>query len=607
MKKYKDLAAEIIKNVGGKDNVKSLRHCITRLRFELKDESKANDEVIKSTKGVIGLVKAAGEYMVVIGEHVGDVYDEVCEQLGLPTDTTKVDVGNEKKSFLDKALGLIKSGLGPTLNIMCASGVLKGILVILQMCGLASDSGICMLVNAAGDAFFYCLPVIMGYNVAKYLGIDPFYGLILGASMIYPTIQNVDVSLFGFTVNTSYTSSFLPVLFGLLLSAPIYKFLANHLPKVVKGFLTPMITLLICFPITFVVIGPVADVLANWMAVAMNFLFEFSPLIACTILAGIWQILVMFGIHGLIVMFAFYAVMSGTPSLMLGSTWTVCFGIVGILFAVFMKSKDEQVKDASLPAAVSAIFGVTEPAMYGIIVPRKVLLGISCIAGAASGFVIGLFDLKIYTYAGMGLIGLLSFLNPAAPKILPIIIAVIVPLAVGFILTFMFYKDEDVKEEPKAENKQLNKVAVVKMPVSGEVKNISESSDAAFSSEALGKGVVIIPENGEVCAPVSGTVKTLFPTKHAIGIVSDDGLEVLNHIGINTVNLQGKHFTAHVKQDDKVKAGDKLVSFDKKAIEKEGYSTEIPMVITNGNEYLDIVNLSYGKMNKGQEVIKAIK
>ena len=164
-------------------------------------------------------------------------------------------------------------------------------------------------------------------------------------------------------------------------------------------------------------------------------------------------------------------------------------GIVGILFAVFMKSKDEQVKDASLPAAVSAIFGVTEPAMYGIIVPRKVLLGISCIAGAASGFVIGLFDLKIYTYAGMGLIGLLSFLNPAAPKILPIIIAVIVPLAVGFILTFMFYKDEDVKEEPKAENKQLNKVAVVKMPVSGEVKNISESSDAAFSSEALGKGV----------------------------------------------------------------------------------------------------------------------
>ena len=207
----------------------------------------------------------------------------------------------------------------------------------------------------------------------------------------------------------------------------------------------------------------------------------------------------------------------------------------------------------------------------------------------------------------MGLIGLLSFLNPAAPKILPIIIAVIVPLAVGFILTFMFYKDEDVKEEPKAENKQLNKVAVVKMPVSGEVKNISESSDAAFSSEALGKGVVIIPENGEVCAPVSGTVKTLFPTKHAIGIVSDDGLEVLIHIGINTVNLQGKHFTAHVKQDDKVKAGDKLVSFDKKAVEKEGYSTEIPMVITNGNEYLDIVNLSYGKMNKGQEVIKAIK
>lgn len=599
MNKYSELATAVINNVGGKENVKSLRHCITRLRFVLKDESIANDEIIKSMKGTIGLVKAAGEYMVVIGEHVPEVYKEVCTQLGLPTSNVKAEVSKEKKSFLDKALGVIRSGLGPTLNIMCASGVLKGILVILQMCGVPAESGICMLANAAGDAFFYCLPVIMGYNVAKHLEIDPFYGLILGASMIYPSIQNVDVSLLGFTVNTSYTSSFLPVLFGLLISAPIYKFLQKKLPSVVKGFMTPLITLSIAFPLTFVVIGPIAEVLSNGMNIAINFIFELSPLVGCTILGGIWQILVMFGIHSLIVMFAFYAVMAGNPSLMLASTWTVCFGIVGILLATFAKSRDQQVKSAALPAAVSAVFGVTEPGMYGIVVPRKVLLGISCIAGACAGLVVGVFNMKIYSYAGMGVIGLLSFLNPENPQFFPIVLAVLVPLFVGFGLTTILYKDEKstVKE-------QLDEMHIVQMPVNGLVKNITESSDEAFSSEALGKGIVIFPENGEVAAPVSGMVKTLFPTKHAIGIVADDGTEVLLHIGVNTVNLQGKYFTTHIKQGDRVEAGDPLVSFDKQAIEKEEYSTEVLVTITNGSDYRDIIHLHKGALITGQPVLR---
>lgn len=602
MNKYSELAAAVISNVGGKENVRSLRHCITRLRFVLKDESIANDEIIKSMKGTIGLVKAAGEYMVVIGEHVPEVYDEVCAQLGMPTSNVKVEVSKEKKSFLDKALGVIRSGLGPTLNIMCASGVLKGILVILQMCGVPAESGICMLANAAGDAFFYCLPIIMGYNVAKHLEIDPFYGLILGASMIYPSIQNVDVSLLGLTVNTSYTSSFLPVLFGLLISAPIYKFLQKKLPSVVKGFMTPLITLSIAFPLTFVVIGPIAEVLSNGMNIAINFIFELSPLVGCTILGGIWQILVMFGIHSLIVMFAFYAVMAGNPSLMLASTWTVCFGIVGILLATFAKSRDQQVKSAALPAAVSALFGVTEPGMYGIVVPRKVLLGISCIAGACAGFVVGIFNMKIYSYAGMGVIGLLSFLNPENPQIFPIVLAVLAPLCVGFGLTTIFYKDEKA-----AVKDQLDEMHIVQMPVNGLVKNITESSDEAFSSEALGKGIVVFPENGEVAAPVSGTVKTLFPTKHAIGIVADDGTEVLLHIGINTVNLQGKYFTAHIEQGDRVKAGDPIVSFDKQAIEKEGYSTEVLVTITNDSDYRDIVHLHKGELTIGQAVLGGVK
>ncbi|WP_300836826.1 glucose PTS transporter subunit IIA, partial [uncultured Dubosiella sp.] len=332
------------------------------------------------------------------------------------------------------------------------------------------------------------------------------------------------------------------------------------------------------------------------------FIFELSPLVGCTILGGIWQILVMFGIHSLIVMFAFYAVMAGNPSLMLASTWTVCFGIVGILLATFAKSRDQQVKSAALPAAVSALFGVTEPGMYGIVVPRKVLLGISCIAGACAGFVVGIFNMKIYSYAGMGVIGLLSFLNPENPQIFPIVLAVLAPLCVGFGLTTIFYKDEKA-----AVKDQLDEMHIVQMPVNGLVKNITESSDEAFSSEALGKGIVIFPENGEVAAPVSGTVKTLFPTKHAIGIVADDGTEVLLHIGINTVNLQGKYFTAHIEQGDRVKAGDPIVSFDKQAIEKEGYSTEVLVTITNDSDYRDIVHLHKGESTIGQAVLGGVK
>lgn len=603
MAKYTKLVQDIIKNVGGKENVKDLRHCVTRLRFNLYDKSKANDEVLKNMDGVISVVKAAGQYMVVIGEHVTEVYDEACRQLGIDTGEAKTTT-KAKKSPIDYFLGVIMAGMGPTLNLLCACGIIKGLIVVAAIFGLSTDSGLYALMNAAGDCIFYSLPLVLGFNVAKKFEIDPYFGLLFGAALTYPTIQGVDLDLFGFTVNATYTSTFLPVLFGLMVAIPFYKFLDSHIHKLLKGFLTPMITLLIMFPLTFVIIGPVANLVGVGINFVLNFVFEVSPVLGGFIMGGLWQILVMFGVHGIPTMFAFYDLLAGNPSTMLAMTSCACFGVCGTLLAVFLKTKQTKLKSQSFSAFISAFLGVTEPAMYGIIIPRKMLLVITCIGGAAGGLVNGLMGLKMYTYAGMGIIGTLSLLNPEAPALLPIVVAVVVPFIVTFAITMSLYKGEDGDNaEPEQKTKQHIQIA---SPADGEVKSLSASSDEVFAQETLGKGCVIFPKNGNVYAPVSGTVTTLFPTKHAIGITADNGVEVLIHIGINTVNLKGNYFENIINQGDHVEKGQLMVTFDKDAIEKAGFSCEIPLIITNTAKYLDVVELDNEYHEHGDDILTII-
>lgn len=613
MGKYTELAKAIIENVGGKENVKDLTHCVTRLRFYLKEESKANDKALKNMDGVVSIVKAMGQYMVVIGEHVGDVYDEVCLQLGLQANEGKAEKPGEKKpeekkSFLDRVLGVIMAAVGPTMNLLCACGIIKGITAVTAMLGLPADSGVYALLNAAGDCLFYSMPLMLGYNVAKKFEIDPFFGLLLGAALTYPTIQGVDLDFFGYTVNATYTSSFLPVLFGLIFAIPLYKWLDGHIHKLLKGFLTPMITLLISFPLTFLIIGPFANLVGVGINYILNFAFEFSPVIGGIILGGFWQIMVMFGVHGIPTMFAFYDLLAGNPSLLLGIVGIVCFAACGTLLAVVIRTKSEHLKSASGSALVSAFLGVTEPGMYGIIVPRKQLLAATCIGGAAGGFITGICGMKMYTYTGLGILSMLGYMNPEGANILGIILAIVVPFAVAFLVSMAVYKEEK-EETPDRKTitaKTGKETIAVKMPTDGVVRPMASSGDEVFAAETLGKGCVILPENGNVYAPVSGTVSTLFPTKHAVGIIGENGVEILIHIGINTVALEGKHFEAKVSQGDHVKTGQLLVSFDKEAVEKEGYSTEIPLVVTNSNDYLDIVELDHERHEHGEDILKII-
>lgn len=623
MGKYTNLASDIIKNVGGKDNVISLRHCVTRLRFRLADESIANDSVIKNMDGVVTVMKAAGEYMVVIGEHVADVYTEVCSQLGLEAYASVNDSSKEpkkKQNILDRALKVIMGGMGPTLHLLCACGIIKGLTVLLTFAGLSTESGIYMLLNAAGDCFFYFLPLILGYNLAKKFEIDPFFGTILAAAMCYPTIQNVDIEIFGHVTNTSYVSTFLPVLFGLLIAAPIYKWFNKIMPSMIKGFMTPLLTLLITFPLTFLIVGPLANMIGTGLNTAMIYVFGFSPLLAGIILGGLWQVFVLFGIHGVLTVVAFMDLLQGNPSQILAFSYGASFATCGVVLAILLKTKSKKLKELALPSFISAIFGVTEPATYGITMPRKKMFALCCVGGAASGVVVALANLSMETYAGMGIIGLLGFINPEAPNFVGIVLMAVVPFVVSLALGLVMYKDSDYEElnaeleggskasgEKKENGEKLVSQTALAMPADGKVEALSTSSDEAFSSEILGKGCLILPENGNVYAPCDGVVRTLFPTKHAIGLASDSGCEVLLHIGINTVSLEGRYFEAHVKQGDQVKKGQLLITFDKEKIEKEGYNCEIPMLITNSDDYLDIVELDHGHHKHGEEVLRAVR
>lgn len=611
MKNYNSLAKDIIAHVGGKENIIDLHHCVTRLRFNLADESKADDTYLKNLDGVITIMKSMGEYMVVIGEHVPYVYEEVCKEAGLNHDSSnkKEDAPKQKVSLIQRVLNVVQSAMGPSLNMICASGIIKGILAVLSLSGLLMPTdGLYVLFNAIGDAIFHFLPIMLGYNLAKKLEMEPFLGFLIGAALCYPAVNAVDINLFGYVVNATYTGSFLPVLFMVCLAAPLEKRLKKVIPELFRGFLVPVIVMLIIVPLGFAFIGPLANMLGEAINGGIMALFSISPLIAGVLLAGVWQVLVLFGIHGVLIMLSFMDLLQGNPSVIMALISFVCFAQIGVVLAIYFKTKDMKLKSIALPAFVSGIFGVTEPAIYGVTLPRIKMFVIACIGAAVSGLIVSLTGLTMYTYTGLGIIGLLGLLSPTDAKILPIILLVVVPFIISFALAYVTFKDEETETSlPASPSKSKTHKEVVSSPLKGEVKALSTTKDEAFASGALGKGIVIVPSEGIVRAPFDGVIRTLFPTKHAIGIVSEDGCEVLIHIGIDTVRLEGEGFHALVKQGDTVKAGQELLTFDLASLLEKGYDLTTPIIITNSDNYLEIIELSMDHIDLGEPLLSVIR
>ncbi len=640
MGKYNDLAKDIIKNVGGKENINGLTHCVTRLRFKLKDEGKANDDVLKNMQGIVTVMKSGGQYQVVIGNNVQDVYNDV---------TALIDVDNlntssqEKKpgKLLDKAIDVVSGIFQPILGIMAACGMVKGLNALFVAMGLYSDtSGGYLMINAIGDALFTFLPLFLGYTSAKKFGLKPMIGLVVGAIMCYPGIQASSISankdaiftlfqgtmfaspvyidFFGIPViSMDYTGTVIPVILAVYFASKCEKLFNKFIPDLVKFFFVPMLTLLVALPVAFIVIGPIATFGSTIISEFVFAIRDFSPLLAGAIVGGTWQILVIFGMHwGFIPVYINNIMTMGYDNVMM-PFFACTFATSAVVLAILFKTKDKKLKEMALPNFISGIFGVTEPAIYGILLPLKKPFIISCIAGAIGGGFYGFFNFRKFMVGGMGIFELPAMIEPdgSMGNLIVALSGIAITMVIAFVLTMILYKDkEEVKEEPKEEIKEVSKEEknnminkeVIDSPIKGEVIKLSNIKDDAFASGVLGSGVAIMPNEGVVVAPVDGEVTTLFPSLHAIGITSEKGVELLIHVGLDTVQLGGKGFKAYVKQGDKVKKGQHLLDFNIEEIKNAGYSVVTPVVITNTAEYLEVAETKSENVDRGNSLITVI-
>ncbi len=635
MGKYEALASEIVKQIGGKENVSGLTHCITRLRFKLKDESKANDDVLKNMDGVVTVMKSGGQYQVVIGNHVAEVYADVCPLIGLQEKAAATEEEEQKTNIID----IVSNIFQPILGVMSACGMLKGLNALFVALGLYTDTaGVYVMLNGIGDALFMFLPMFLGYTSAKKFNLKPMLGLAIGAAMCYPALQGSTLSAAGEPLYTlfegtpfvsdiymsflglpiiamDYTSTVIPVIFIVYFASKCEKFFSKFIPDVVKFFFVPMLVLLVALPIGFMIIGPVTTFGSMLISSFVFKIREFSPLLAGAIVGGTWQILVIFGMHwGFIPVSLNNIVTLGYDNVMM-PFFGCTFATSGAVLAILLKSKSKKMKEMALPSFISGIFGVTEPAIYGITLPMKKPFIISCIVGAIVGAFYGLFNLREFIVAGIGIFEFPAMINPDGTNgnIIVGIVGAMIALVLAFIIMFVVYHEEEPVTEPSTEKietqqtvtqqKELLNKEVISSPLKGTILPLAECKDEAFAMGILGKGVVIVPEEGKVVSPVNGTLTTIFPTLHAMGITSDNGVELLIHIGMNTVELNGKHFTAKAKQGDKISVGDVLVEFDKDAIVAEGYPIETPVLVTNADDFLDMIETEQKTAEYGDTII----
>ncbi|URZ16740.1 beta-glucoside-specific PTS transporter subunit IIABC [Clostridium felsineum] len=624
--KYEKLAKDIISNVGGKENVNSLTHCITRLRFKLKDESKANTEVLKNMDGVVTVIKSGGQYQVVIGNHVPDVYADVVAIGGFKSSSDEVT--QEKTNLFNAFIDTISGVFTPTLGVLAATGMIKGFNAMFVAFGLLTKtSGTYNILNAVGDCLFYFFPIFLGYSAAKKFKGNHFIGMAIGASLVYPTLTTLTTgkplyTLFAGTIFASpvyvtflgipvilmsYSSTVIPIILAAYVGVKVEKGFAKIIPDVVKTFLVPFCTLLVMVPLSLIVIGPISTWAGKLLGAGTLAIYNLSPILAGIFIGAFWQVFVIFGLHWGLVPIAMnnLAVLHYDP--ILAGTLGASFAQTGVVLAILIKTKNIKLKGIALPAFISGIFGVTEPAIYGVTLPRKKPFIISCIGAAIGGGITGFMGTKLWMMGGLGIFAIPSYIGPKGIDrgFYGAVMSVVISFVLGFIIMFVagFKDDENVEDSKKKSEEALVKQETLVSPLKGEVKPLSEIKDEAFSTGALGKGIAIEPIEGKLVAPVDGVLTTVFPTGHAIGITSDKGCEILIHIGMDTVKLEGKYFKTILKQGDYVKAGDVILEFDIAAIKKAGYVITTPVVVTNSENYLDIIETDKTKVERKDQLL----
>lgn len=588
---YEGLAKEILTDVGGKENINTAWHCATRLRFKLKDEAKAQTEKIENLDGVVTVVQSAGQYQVVIGNSVANVFEPLSKLAGLGNggeSATTTDEPVEKGSLINRFIGFISSVFTPFLGAMAGTGVLKGLLTLLSVTGVLKEtSGAYQIWYAAADGFFYFLPVFLAITAARRLKVNEFVAIGLAVALLYPNLVaamggKTQLDFFGIpVVSATYSSSVIPILLAIWLLSYIQPVFDKFFHESVRNIFTPMFSLALLMPITVLAIGPLGTGVGTVLSGAVEAIYNVAPLIAGAIMGALWEVFVIFGVH-----WTFVPVITNTIAVSghdpLQPILTVAvIAQAGALLGVFLKTKNTKLKSLSGSATLSALLGITEPGIYGVTLKLKKPFIFAVIGGAIGGAIAAVGGAQATAMTLVSLLGVPTFIGPG-------FMSAVIGLGVGFIiptvLTYFFgvpaeeQTGTDINETVSA-GEQLN------APIQGTILPLSAVKDPVFASEAMGKGLAIVPTNNDLVAPADATVAAVYPSKHAIGLVTDAGAEILLHIGIDTVQLDGQHFEQFVEQGQKVKAGDKLVTFDRAAIAAAGYDTTVMMIVTNTPNY----------------------
>lgn len=618
---YESVAKKILQRVGGAENVTGLVHCMTRLRFNLKDESIVDDEAVKKTKGVMGVMKKGGQYQIIIGNDVGYVYEEL-NKLGKFSNQVpkKKENSTEKKNILTMLMDTISGIMTPVIPAIIGAAMIKVLLTLLPMIGVLNTSGdTYQLLTVIGDGAFFFMPVLIAVSASKKFGTNVYYAASIALIMLHPNFismmtaahdANETIRFLGLIPVTyaTYSYSVIPIILAVWSLKYVEKFVDKITPVITKNFLKPMLVVLIEAPIALIILGPLGAICGNVLSDVVYFIHDKLGFIAVGLVAGIYPFVVMAGMHH-----AFTPIKLG----MIATTGYENFICIGELcsnmaqgaasLAVAIKSKNKDFKQIAGSSAFSALLaGITEPALYGVTLRlKRPMLG-ACIGAVAGGLFGGFFQLKCFGIATPAIVTIVQYVEESRPMslliaALTILITVIVAFIATMLIGFEDVVDEDDEEEYFEEVKEEPELTdgeeiTVLNPLAGEIVSLNQVKDATFSQEILGKGVAVVPAEGVVYAPFDGKVDMMFETGHAVGLTSDKGVELLIHVGIDTVNLKGQYFHPMKKTGDEVKKGDVLLTFEKEKIEQE-YDLMTPVIISNTNRYQEIKAVKTGKAN----------
>ncbi|MQR85208.1 PTS beta-glucoside transporter subunit EIIBCA [Bacillus megaterium] len=628
---HANLAKDILDLLGGKKNVKSVTHCVTRLRLTLYNDALANKDKLEKTNGVMGTNIGGGQFQIILGNKVSDVHDEFVKLVNNDKQNIQEGYSEEKKKVLDRVLDTISSIFAPVIPAIIGAGLLKGILVILTSMNLVSSkSDMYQLLTVFSDAAFYFLPVLLAFSAAKKFNCNQYIAGTLAGILLHPTLvaimnKGTYMSFFDIPIKPAiYSSSVLPIILGVWFMSYVEKGLIKVIPRVLKSVLVPLLTVLIVAPVVLIALGPLGTIIGNGLGAGFIYLYLKFGILAGLLLGGFYPLIVITGMHYGLLPVMFQSLSKYGVDYIMGIGVAANAAQAGATLAVYLKTKNKDFKGVTGTAALNAIIGVTEPALFGVTLKLKRPLIAAAIGGAIGGGIMGAFKVGS-TGIGTGpLAGLPLFFGAT---FIYWVIGCIVSFVVGLILTFIIgFKDipseKENRSDTEASDNSLykNEVAAsqeaslptatgshnIFSPITGKVVKLSEVNDPTFSQELMGKGIAVEPEVGRAVSPVNGVVTTLFKTKHAIGLVADNGIEVLIHIGIDTVNLDGKYFSAHIQQGDRVEVGNLLVEFDIEKIQKAGYQTVTPIIITNTPSYTKIKGIENETVKERESLLEII-